>query len=148
MTISNQSTIKTITYFSSSRIVWKEAELVQLLTRSREYNQEMNVTGFLIYVDGSFLQWIEGPTEGIDDVYQRINSDPRHAQISAIFEGVLGERHFPNWSMAYLPGSEVPPELISDFISLREVKEGGGFMVHAPRLAKRIAENFLSTHRV
>ncbi|OUL17036.1 hypothetical protein B0X78_02410, partial [bacterium AM6] len=47
-----------------------------------------------------FLQYIEGPAEGLGRVLSRIERARKHSGLEVLFRGGIGERHFWNWSMA------------------------------------------------
>lgn len=141
------SQIHTLAYFSSSKPNWSESDLTELLRTSRMNNQKVGVSGFLIFADGSFLQWLEGPIEGIDQVFAKISQDKRHSQLSLIYKGSIGDRYFSNWSMAFIPQAEIDADLHSNFMDLRALRNGGGFLENGPRLAQRIADNFLRFNR-
>ena len=136
-----------IAYFSSSRVAWSEDELADLLRVCRNKNEMFGVSGFLIYVDGSFLQWLEGPPEGLNTVFGRISSDPRHHQVSKVFHGSLGQRYFSQWSMAYISQANLSDEMRSEVADISELRRGGGFLKDAPRLAQRVTQNFLRFNR-
>ena len=50
--------------------------------------------------DGSrFLQYLEGPEDGIDSVYQRIANARSHGQLKVLCRAPVAQRAFPRWSM-------------------------------------------------
>ena len=59
--------------------------------------------------EGVFLQVIEGESEVIDDLFNRIQRDPRHNEIKIIFDSSVNSRLFPNWAMGCADFDE--PEL-------------------------------------
>ncbi|KAG1242217.1 hypothetical protein G6F68_016297 [Rhizopus microsporus] len=64
---------------------------------------EGRVTGVLLHDGDRFLQYIEGPPDGIDSVYERILQAGSHIDIIELARGRLGQRQFPYWSMRALP---------------------------------------------
>lgn len=72
-----------------------------LLSRARENNGRLEVTGVLLYVDGSFLQVLEGETEVVDELFLQIAGDPRHHNVTEIIREPIARRAFPDWSMGY-----------------------------------------------
>ena len=50
---------------------------------------------------GYFLQVIEGADQQISDLLGRISSDPRHSDVSMIYESDIDNRVFPQWSMGF-----------------------------------------------
>ena len=61
------------------------------------------MTGVLLHDGNRFLQYIEGPPDGIDSVYERILQAGSHIDIIELARGRLGQRQFPYWSMRALP---------------------------------------------
>ncbi len=81
------------------------AELEKMLEESRVRNQVYGITGVLIFVDGAFLQILEGAKEDVLGLMERIERDPRHSGIKVFYEEEVDERAFASWSMAYLSPS-------------------------------------------
>jgi hypothetical protein len=76
-----------------------EAELAELLRKAQERNHAERLTGLLIYDQGYFFQWLEGPESALNRVWNSIRRDPRHRQIEILREQVLPERFFASWDM-------------------------------------------------
>lgn len=76
-------------------------DLAQLLERSRERNAQLGLTGMLLYADGSFFQVLEGPGEVVLGLYQKIESDARHMQVTRIISEPIPRRYFSEWSMGF-----------------------------------------------
>ncbi|MBD5779033.1 BLUF domain-containing protein [Pelagicoccus sp. NFK12] len=90
-----------IAYASSAAEPFTKEELVELLKKSRQKNQERGITGLLLYKEGNFLQILEGESPIIRETLQRIEADPRHRGFLTIFKRNVEEREFPDWSMAF-----------------------------------------------
>ena len=90
-----------LVYVSESVVPFSKENLSELLTKSRENNSRLGITGMLLFKDGNFLQVLEGEREKVHDLYQRIRRDPRHSKLTGLFEGSLTERDFPDWSMGF-----------------------------------------------
>jgi hypothetical protein len=90
-----------LTYFSSGTRRFKQFDLKQLLDISRRRNEPRGVTGLLLYRDGHFLQYLEGPTDAVQATYDRISLDKRHELPRIVGSGQLRGRIFPEWSMGY-----------------------------------------------
>jgi blue light- and temperature-responsive anti-repressor len=83
----------------------RDAEITQILQTSRRKNKEQNVTGALLFDSGYFAQTLEGPRLAIEQIFERIQRDPRHGDVTVLSSQTDGRRDFPEWSMAYV----VPP---------------------------------------
>lgn len=98
--------LEAIVYVSSAVGSPSEAELSELLFRARAKNVEVEVTGILLYHEGTYFQYFEGPTTGVDVVYQRIRSAPMHRGIIELMSTSISGRLFANWSMGFTRAPE------------------------------------------
>jgi hypothetical protein len=76
------------------------ADLAHILERSREANPALGVTGLLLHCDGTFLQVLEGPRAGVNEIYARILASPLHGEIVQLFDHPIAAREFGDWAMA------------------------------------------------
>ncbi len=90
-----------IVYASSAVGKLSDSDLEAILLKSRRRNQEHQVTGALLYHDGSFFQYFEGPREGVQVVYGHIRRSPLHHGIIELQASPVGERAFPSWLMGF-----------------------------------------------
>lgn len=90
-----------IIYASRATKEFTKEELLQLLDVAKENNKLVDVTGMLLYCEGSFLQLIEGELAQLKKLYNRIEKDPRHDNTTRIVEEPIEERRFDNWSMGF-----------------------------------------------
>jgi hypothetical protein len=81
------------------------AELEEMLAESRIRNQVYGITGVLLFVEGAFLQILEGEKDDVLGLMERIQRDPRHRGVKVFYEQEVDERAFASWSMAYLSPS-------------------------------------------
>ena len=88
-----------ILYRSRATQPFSEAQLQELLARSRTHNAKLHVSGLLLYKDGRFVQVLEGPEEAVRALYARIQYDPRHSQVVTVREGPCPQRRFAEWTM-------------------------------------------------
>jgi len=102
-----------IIYLSSSVKYLNGEEIESLLVQSRKKNLENDITGVLMYIDGDFLQIIEGPNTAMKDLFESIKKDPRHKGIITILNTEITERQFPKWSMGFCA---------SDYEKLKQIK--------------------------
>lgn len=85
---------------SQSRIM-SQKSIEEFLFQVREKNKQLTITGILLLIQGKFVQYIEGPADEIDKVYQSISNDKRHTDMILLDSGDLKDRQFKDWSMAY-----------------------------------------------
>jgi hypothetical protein len=88
-------------YCSKATKPFSEADLLELLTRCRENNAKVGLTGILLYKDGNFMQALEGPELAIRALLGKIHEDSRHRDVVKMLEGRTDERQFPYWYMGF-----------------------------------------------
>jgi len=86
-----------------------KSKLYKILVGSRVSNKLADVTGLLVYVDGTFLQVLEGEQEMVSDLLEKISKDPRHTDVKVVYKTGVERRTFNAWQMAYVSPS--PKEL-------------------------------------
>jgi hypothetical protein len=88
-------------YSSAATHAFSPAELAELLKKAREFNALHDLTGMLLYTEGSFFQVLEGPVEVIATLYAKIEKDKRHEQITKIIVEPIHKRSFAKWTMGF-----------------------------------------------
>lgn len=86
-------------------------EMRALLPEARRNNAELGITGILLCDRGEFLQVLEGPEASVKSVFERIQRNQDHGQISVRREGPIDKRRFPEFTMGF---SEVSVEDLDD----------------------------------
>ena len=84
-------------------------DLAGILVRARALNQRNGVTGLLLFYGGHFLQVLEGSEEAVRETFGRIRKDPRHHQVTVLFQEPVEHALYPDWTMGFqmLDGSEL-----------------------------------------
>lgn len=95
--------LRAIAYVSQAKPDLSAARLQTLVEDASRFNKMAGVTGVLLHDGERFLQYIEGPPDGIDSVYERILQAGSHVDIVELARGRLGQRQFPYWAMRGLP---------------------------------------------
>jgi hypothetical protein len=96
--------LRSILYVSSSAFVYsseQEPRLHELVQQSQAWNQSVGITGALVCTERNFVQFIEGPSDAISDLFGKLCLDRRHTRITVIQDTKANNRHFANWSLAY-----------------------------------------------
>lgn len=111
-----------LAYFSRNSIVGTSesisAEVQQILQVSRRNNLKIHVTGALLFNSSCFAQVLEGPLDAVEQTFERIQRDPRHADVTVLELTSATVREFPAWSMAFAGRLQ---EHHGSFASLSEV---------------------------
>lgn len=90
-----------IVYVSFATKPFEEKDLLHLLAKCRSNNTEQQITGQLIYSEGTFMQVLEGPRDTVDATFARIKKDTRHHHVTLIERVTIDERQFGEWSMGF-----------------------------------------------
>jgi Sensors of blue-light using FAD len=88
-------------YLSSALSEMSEARLEDLLSVARRNNLAAGVTGMLLYLDGNFIQYLEGDEPVVRRIFDKIESDPRHHGVIVVDEGKTDRRLFDDWAMGF-----------------------------------------------
>ena len=88
-------------YASAAAKPFAPAELRELLSLARTKNQRLDVTGMLLYHEGSFLQVLEGLPGAVNPLFETIGKDKRHDQVLMLLRREVEERNFAEWSMGF-----------------------------------------------
>ena len=85
--------------YSSRPFGFDQNTLNGILVTSIDNNKKGHITGALICRSDLYLQYLEGPTETIDETFDKIKRDDRHVEVKILKEGMHSERLFPRWAM-------------------------------------------------
>ena len=96
---SAQPALATLVYRSRCVTPLDGPALNQLVEAAFQRNLAESVTGLLIYDGGRFLQWLEGPAESVDRIWQSIRVDSRHTDVEILGHMPTTVRCFPDWGM-------------------------------------------------
>lgn len=113
-------------YRSTATRPFGSRELLPLLTTSQRWNAQHGVTGRLLVEDSestrSFVQWLEGTSDDVAELFGRIEGDPRHDDLTVLASGPIDEltgragRLYPDWSMS-LETVDALPESLEAFLA-------------------------------
>ncbi len=90
-----------LVYVSSASANLSEDDLKDVISCARETNKILGVTGMLVFLDGCFLQVLEGRPERVRELYAKIEADPRHFGAKVLIESEIAKPAFPAWSMGF-----------------------------------------------
>lgn len=75
-------------------------QITKILAAAHKNNPEKGVTGALLYSGGYFCQVIEGPEEVLEDLFETIQMDGRHGDVTVLHFEPIAARGFGEWAMA------------------------------------------------
>jgi hypothetical protein len=108
--------MKYLVYISTAYKLLTQDELLDILAVSRKNNERRNLTGMLLYGEGTFIQVLEGDIDQLNETYAVIKADPRHKNILKMTEGEITQRNFPEWLMGFKS------------VNARELEEFGSYI--------------------
>ncbi|RMB01445.1 BLUF domain-containing protein [Eilatimonas milleporae] len=101
-------------YMSAADETLTEEDLSAIWRVSKQKNHAVGITGLLLYGRGVFLQVLEGPEEDITQLVKRIETDPRHCDITILGQQDISRRSFGDWAMAYKTLDDHQTSLLSE----------------------------------
>jgi len=90
-----------LVYASKASGKMADEEVITLLEKARVNNQELGVTGMLLYTGQTFFQVLEGEEVIVKALFRKICQDSRHEDTVKIFAEETEHRQFADWSMGY-----------------------------------------------
>lgn len=76
-------------------------DVQQILETSHRNNPILGVTGLLCFDGHRYVQILEGETDTITALFERIHTDNRHHDVELLHSGAIEGRSFDDWRMAY-----------------------------------------------
>lgn len=104
-------------YCSIASHMFSNEELAGLLRFARKNNAKEDITGMLLYSEGSFFQVLEGEEEKIRHLFRTIEKDKRHHSITIVIQEPIAERSFADWTMGYV---YIKPEDVDKIIGAND----------------------------
>ena len=102
-------------YVSTAAVDFSDEALIALLGEARSANTDRDVTGLLLYREGSFYQVLEGSEAAVMATFRDIEGDPRHKEVRVLFDGETDAREFADWQMGFLNLDGVDMDTLSGF---------------------------------
>ena len=91
--------INQLVYMSQAVRKMSQDDLLAIQQTAKTNNGPLDVTGSLFYNGGWFLQVLEGPAATLDELYEKIDRDPRHKNSRILYNEPANFRTFPRWNM-------------------------------------------------
>lgn len=114
------SNLTQLIYVSKATIDFSPERLTGLLSKIRPNNQQRDISGMLLHDGGAFMQVLEGDRAVLDDLFDTIQTDPRHTDVVLILEKPIAKRQFPDWSMGF---TEITDEMLGKIDGLNDFYE-------------------------
>ncbi len=157
--LAGQPLVSTLTYRSEAAGSLGPTGLEGLLSKAKARNRSLGVTGMLLFAENQFYQWLEGPPDGVDQIWDAIKVDPRHRGVELIDHNSESVRLFGEWDMKFvspepplaplrdraMPKRELPPGLIQFTAELALKGEEAAISSGLEELLA-MGEDFLTLH--
>ncbi|OBU67318.1 blue light sensor protein [Stenotrophomonas maltophilia] len=102
--------IRAVVYVSSAseeiagdKLGLSTGKLDQIVDDAARFNRDAGVTGVLLFDGQRFLQYLEGPRDGLSVAYSRVLGASSHNGLIELQSGRVGQRRLPFWPMKWLP---------------------------------------------
>ena len=116
MTESASETLEQLIYVGSASHLFSDQELLTLLKESRRKHEKLNVSGLLVYSEGTFIQVLEGPEEILSELYKSIQHDQRYHRCFVLLRQKIVERVFEGWSMGFRNPTNCDAENVAGYL--------------------------------
>ena len=93
--------LEQVIYISSATSLMSDDDLSLLLNQARKNNRYLNLTGMLLYCEGSFIQVLEGQKDTLENLFARILRDSRHRNCQLLLRNPIETRLFEDWYMGF-----------------------------------------------
>lgn len=88
-------------YLSKAKQYFSEGDIDLLISKSKENNHNLGISGFLVFQNGYFAQYIEGSKASIEELTTKLKADKRH-EIVVWLENTVDKPKFKAWDMKQL----------------------------------------------
>ncbi|PHQ29279.1 BLUF domain-containing protein [Leeuwenhoekiella nanhaiensis] len=89
-------------YLSDSSNSTTPNAIQDILDNVADWNKELDISGFLVYRDGNFLQLLEGNKNEVLALFSKIKNDKRHKNVTQILEDESENRIFSDYESGFL----------------------------------------------
>ena len=127
-------------YVSDSSNFQNKEEVNEILDTVSIRNNTLNISGFLVFKNGNFLQLLEGDKAAVINLFSKIKKDTRHKNVTQILENESLNRIFDDYESGFLvPKNQQVLDQLKDHLLYLKLLE-------SPKLNSTIAilENILS----
>ena len=102
-----------ILYTSTAAPNLKLSDVYDLIRVSNNRNSNSGLTGGLLFLDGYFIQALEGGPYAVSERYEKISKDPRHFDLVLRKDERTSRLLFESDWMALRDGSEIDEETLA-----------------------------------
>ena len=87
--------------YASHPFGFDDLVLTHILKTAQRNNAAAGITGTLICREDIYLQLLEGKRSNVEALYEKIQRDDRHADVTTLLQEMTAQRLFPTWAMRH-----------------------------------------------
>ena len=100
--------IHNLVYCSQASADLGDEVIASIIATARHHNPRLGITGLLVFGQGIFFQWLEGPRDNVTGLLARIAADTRHTHLVVLRqEDDIRDRLFPEWDMEWVEAADI-----------------------------------------
>lgn len=100
--------IHNLVYCSQASADLDDEVIASIIATARHHNPRLGITGLLVFGQGIFFQWLEGPRDNVTGLLARIAADTRHTNLVVLSqEEDIRDRLFPEWDMEWVEAADI-----------------------------------------
>ncbi|GAB5500961.1 MAG: hypothetical protein PsegKO_32720 [Pseudohongiellaceae bacterium] len=104
----SSSTLETFVYCSRASEGVGALEVDRIIEFSQRRNKARDITGVLVFGNGIFFQWVEGPPAEVQSLIVSLRGDSRHYDVVELDRRVdRRERLYPRWEMERVEADDI-----------------------------------------
>lgn len=105
--------LETFVYCSRAAEGVGDVEVDRLIEFSQRRNVTRGITGVLVFGNGVFFQWVEGPPTEVQNLVASLHGDSRHHDIVELDRSIDNrERLYPAWDMERVEADDIRAVLL------------------------------------
>lgn len=109
-----------VVYMSTAIGVLRAEELDRIYLRAKSANAGADITGLMLFYEGTFLQVLEGPAAGVTSLMEKIRRDRRHSNLVVLESGPVAGRSFAQSAMHFIAARNLSAGEKQAFSELRQ----------------------------
>jgi hypothetical protein len=103
--------LEQVTYTSFAAPQIGAGEVFKIIQDSTHNNRSRDITGVLVFLEGQFLQVLEGCPNEVGQLVGRIQNDAQHHSMKVVRQKLVTEREYPAWHMTRVALDSVKADL-------------------------------------
>lgn len=116
--------LRSVCYISNAHALWEADKLKAFFEFVAKKNETMDITGLLLYNEGTFVQLLEGEDTTIETILTKIKKDERHNQLTVMIDQPIKHRLFKKYKTS--------PKASGNDIELQKLRS----RVHLPKASQ------------